>query len=111
MVHAEQLLDEGVLDPLEVAQRQVALVELAVRDALVDDPPDHRPDRRLVARGERANRRLDAVGEHDQGRLTGLRLRAGVSEPPLVDRRGRGRALLRVCSPPYGSAARSRARA
>ena len=38
VVHAEQLLDERLPDLLEVAQREVALVELAVVDALVDDP-------------------------------------------------------------------------
>ena len=35
--------------------------------------------------GQRADRRLDAVGEHDQGRLARLRLRAGVAELALVD--------------------------
>ena len=45
----EQLRHERVLDLLEVAEREVALVELAVGYALVDDPRDHRPDRRLVA--------------------------------------------------------------
>ena len=34
---------------------------------------------------ERADGRLDAVGEHDQGRLARLRLRAGVAERALVD--------------------------
>ena len=37
---------------------------------------------------QRAHRRLDAVGQHDQRRLAGLRLRAGVPEPALVDGRG-----------------------
>ena len=110
MVHAQQLLDERLADPLEVAQRQVALVELAVADPLLDDPRDHRPDGRLVARRQRADGRLDAVGEHDQGGLAGLRLGPGMAEPALVDGRGGLRALGRR-RPPYGAAARSLARA
>ena len=91
VVHAQQLLDERRPDPLQVAQRQVALVELSVGDALLDDPRDHRPDGRLVARRQRADGRLDPVGEHDQRRLAGLRLGADVPEPALVDgRRGLG---------------------
>jgi hypothetical protein len=38
VVHAEQLADERLRMQLQVAQGQVALVELAVVDALVDDP-------------------------------------------------------------------------
>ena len=72
----EQLADERLADQLEVAQRQVAFVELAVGDPLLDDPRDHAPDRGLVARRERADGRLDAIGEHDQRRLARLRLRA-----------------------------------
>ena len=52
---------------------------------------------------ERAHRRLDAVGEHDQRRLAGLRLRAGVAEraahrprrPPSALDRLRGRRTAR----------------
>ena len=89
VVHAEQLADERLADPLEVAQGQVALVELAVGDALLDDPGDHRPDGRLVARRERADRRLDAVGEHDQGRLARSAASARRGGTSLVDRGGR----------------------
>ena len=38
VVHPEELGDEGLADALEVAQRQVALVELAVLEPLLDDP-------------------------------------------------------------------------
>ena len=89
VVHPEELGDECLADPLDVAQGQVALVELAVVQALLDDPADHRPDRRLVARCERSDGRLDAVGEHDQGRLAALRLRSGMAVAPLVDAVGR----------------------
>src|ERR687887_317379 len=50
VIHAEQLADERLADALEVAQGQIALVELAIAQTLLDDPLDHRPDRRLVAR-------------------------------------------------------------
>ena len=111
VVHAQELLHERVPDALEVAQRQVALVELTVADALIDDPRDHRPDRRLVARCQGANGRLDAVGQHDQGGLTGLRLGPRMTEPALVDDLARPSPPGRSASPPYGSAARSLARA
>src|SRR5688500_4015033 len=40
VIHAQQLLYECVPDALEVAQGQVALVELAVAGSLVDDARD-----------------------------------------------------------------------
>src|SRR4029078_10709526 len=93
VIHPEKLGDERVLETFEVWEREVAFVELSVGDALVDDPRDHRPDRRLVARLERSDRRLDAVGENDQGGFSALSLRTSVAEPPLVDGRCRLRAL------------------
>src|SRR4026209_2482932 len=83
VIHPEKLGDERVLDPFEVSEREVAFVELSVGDALVDDPRDHRPDRRLPARLEGSDRRLDAVGEHDQGGFSALWLRTRMAEPPL----------------------------
>ena len=72
VVHAQQLRDERLADPLEVAQRQVALVELAVLEPLVDDA------RSTIARiagssrvAQRPDRRLDAVGQHQDRRLPG----------------------------------------
>ena len=72
---------------------------------------DHRPDRCLVARGERAHRCLDPVGEHDDRRLLGLGLGSGVTEPalrrrhrrPSCHRASRGR---RTVPPPPPSPAR-----
>ena len=52
-----------------------------------DDAIDHRPDLRLVGLLQRANGRLDRVGEHQDGRLARLWLWPGVAEPALVDRR------------------------
>ena len=95
MVHPEELADERLADPLEVAQREVAFVELPIRDAFLDDPRDHRPDRRLVARGQRADGRLDPVGEHEQGRFPRLRLRPRVAELAFVDHDTRSGQLLR----------------
>ena len=63
----------------------------AIRSSMIRR--DHRPDGRLVARRERADRGLDAVGEHDQRGLARLRLRAGVAELALVDG-GRGLGAL-----------------
>src|SRR5678816_684673 len=44
VVHAKEQLAEGVLDPRDVAQGQVALVELALRETIADDALDHRAD-------------------------------------------------------------------
>src|SRR5204862_5904031 len=59
VVHPKELADERLADALDVAQSQVALVELAITDPLLEDATDHRPDGRLVARRERADGRLD----------------------------------------------------
>ncbi len=89
VVHAQELGHERLADPLEVAERQVALVELAVVEALVDDPADHRPDRRLVvaatASGPTPRRRRRASGSRPPS--TGAAARCGGS----VARRARPR--------------------
>ena len=89
MIHPQQLGDERLPDPFDIAQGQVALVELAVIEPLLDDPRDHRPDGHLVARGQGTDRGLHAVGQHDQGRLARLRLGADVAVARLVHRLGR----------------------
>src|SRR3972149_9900019 len=53
VVHAREQLAERVPDAADVAQRQIALVELPVRDALLDDLVDHRPDRLRRLLGQR----------------------------------------------------------
>src|SRR5207249_9391357 len=92
VVHAEQQLAERVLDALDVAEREIAFVELSIGDALVDDAIDHRTDRVGILLAERAYRRLGTVGEHDDPGLLALRTRAGVTVRALV---GRLAALLR----------------
>src|SRR3989304_8035368 len=85
VIHPEELLHEGLADLLEVAQGEVGLVELAVFEALPDDRRDHRPDRGLVALDERAYRRLDAIGEHEDGGLLALRLGADMAVGRRID--------------------------
>src|SRR5438046_10675123 len=84
VVHAEEELAERVLDALDVAEGEVALVELSVGDALVDDAVDHRAYRLGILLGERADRRFGAVGEHHDPSLLAVRTRPGVPERPLV---------------------------
>src|SRR5438477_681146 len=86
VVHPEEQLAERVLCPLDVAEREVALVKLSIRDALVDDAVDHPADRFRVLLRERTDGRLGAVGEHDDPGLFALRLRPGIPEGALVGR-------------------------
>src|SRR6266550_5044372 len=92
VIHAEEELAERVLDALDIAEGEVAFVELSVGDALVDDAVDHRADRLGILLGERANRRFGAVGEHHDAGLLAVRTGTGVAERALV---GRLAALLR----------------
>src|SRR5256886_14507644 len=92
VVHAEEELTERVLDALDVAESQVALVELPVGDALVDDAVDHATDRLGILLGERADRCLGAVGQHHDAGLLAMRARPRVAARALV---GRLAALLR----------------
>src|SRR5512143_113394 len=75
----EDLADRPA-DGVQVAQREVALVQLAVEVDPVDDP-GHGPVH-LLRRGavEAPDRRLGRVGQHDDRRLAGLRLRSRVPE-------------------------------
>ena len=85
VIHPEQLLDEGLLDQIEIAKREVAFVELPIGCPVRHDPGDHAADRGFVAGREGSNGRFDAVGEHDQGGFAGLRLRTGVAVPSSVN--------------------------
>src|SRR5688572_29200722 len=69
VVHAEEELAERVFDPLDVAQREVALVELPFGQPVADDPFHHRAYRLRLLLRERAHRRLGAIREHHDGGL------------------------------------------
>src|SRR5207237_10566619 len=84
VVHAEEELAERFLDPFDVAEREVAFVELTVADALVDDSIDHPADRLGILLAERAHRRLRAVREHHDAGLLALWTRSGIAERALV---------------------------
>src|SRR5438067_3225873 len=92
VVHAEEQLAERVLDPLDVAEGEIAFVELTVADALVDDSIDHRADRLGILLAERSDRRLGAVRQHHDPRFLALRTWSWITERPLI---GRLTALLR----------------
>src|SRR6266851_2016744 len=86
VIHAEKQLAESVLDALDVAEGEVALVQLPVGHALVDHAVDHRADRLGILLAERANRCLGAVGQHDDPGLLTLRTRPGIPVRALVRR-------------------------
>ena len=85
MVEARQGLGELGLDAVELVQRQRALIELAISDARAHQPVDQgaNPLGRGILQG--AGRRFDRVGEHDDRRLPGLRLRTRIGKVPQVD--------------------------
>src|SRR5258705_8019983 len=86
VIHAEQELAERVLDPLDVAEGEIAFVELSVGDALVDHAVDHGADRLGVLLAQRADRCLGPVGEHHDPGLFAVRTWSGVAERALVRR-------------------------
>src|SRR5205807_6573036 len=83
VVHAEEELAERVLDALDVAVCQIALVELTIRDALVDHPIHHRADRVRVLLGERSHQCPGAVGEHHDPGSLAPPPRTGLPDRPL----------------------------
>ena len=85
MVHPEELLHERFLDEIEIAEGQVAFVELAIGHPVRHDPGDHAPDRGFITRREGSDRRLDPVGEHDQRGFPRLRLRSGMAVSANID--------------------------
>src|SRR5690606_21774633 len=80
VVDAAEDGEERLLDPAEVGERDGAAAELAVFGARAEDGVDERfePARRRLV--ERAARRLDGVGQHDDGLLGRGRAGAGVAE-------------------------------
>ena len=111
VVHAQQLRHERLADPLDVAQRQVALVELAVRSR---SSMIRATIARIAASSRDASERTDASTLSASMMIAasrGLRLRAGVAEPALVDRLGRlarpPRSRARRTAPPPSSRARA----
>ena len=77
---------EGVADTVQIALRKRRLVQLSVLDPLLDDllddPLNLAPSRAL----QRADGRLDSVGQHDDGGLLGLRPLALIPVALLGDR-------------------------
>src|SRR3990172_11032249 len=90
------ILDAGVIDAAEgglerladhpeVAEGEVAVVELTLCHALADDTVDKLVDPLEGAVFAGSDDGLDGVGEHDDGGLTALRPRAGVAGLLRVD--------------------------
>src|SRR5690606_5772771 len=79
VVDAGHALGDRVADRRELAQRQVALVELAVGQAPVGPLADQRVDAGGGRLGQRAGRALDGVREHGDRDLLGAGARAGVA--------------------------------
>ena len=73
MHHALEGVPEALGDFLQLAQREVALVELAVEDALLDDVVDELVDPLRRDALEAARGALDGVGEADDGAFAALR--------------------------------------
>ena len=85
VIDGGQRLDQAVFDRAQFAQRQAALVELAVEQPLHGDLVDQALDARGRRLDQRAAGALHGVGQHQHGGLLGLRLGAGIAEGALVD--------------------------
>ncbi len=82
--HVRERVSEIFRDRLDFPHRQVALVQLPVDDAALDDVVDQllEPARRHLLEAPR--RALDRVGQRDDARLPRLRLRPAVTEALLA---------------------------
>src|SRR5216683_5328044 len=85
VVYAGEQRHERLLDTGQIAQGEVAVVELAFFEALADDPLDQVLDSfaRMVAR--RTRRGLGAVREHQDRCLARLRPRPRIGKQRRVD--------------------------
>ena len=85
--HAAERVPEALRDRPEVAESQVAVIELAVSNPLPDDVRDQLLD---LLRGdalEGACGALDGISKADDGGFTGLRFGTSVTEAALADLR------------------------
>ena len=74
MAGTAQNTDEHIADHVEVAQRKVAFIELPVAKPFIDHPPHRILDPAHVGFGNRTDRRLATVCQHDQCCFLGLGL-------------------------------------
>ena len=85
VVDRAQADDRGVFDELEVAEGQVALVELTVEKPLARDLADQGLDPPGVGIGHGPGGGFHGIGEHEDRRLLRPRPWAGIAELDLVD--------------------------
>ena len=85
VVNAGERADEGIFDDREIAEREVALAELAVHQALHDHGVNGGFDSAGSGLIDGAHDRLAPIADHDDGNFTRLRLGAGVAELALGD--------------------------
>ena len=80
MVQRDQALAQALLDDMQLGERQVAFVELAVEKALHEKIVNELAQ--VAGRGgvECPAGALDGIGEHDHADLPALRLRSGIAE-------------------------------
>ena len=88
VVDAYQRLDQALANLGDFPKRESALIELSVAQPFVDQFADQpfEPGRGRVGKG--ATGALDGVGDHQDGRLAGLRLGAGIAVRRFKHRRG-----------------------
>lgn len=83
MHHAEQTFGETGFDAGEFGDGEIAFVELAVGDAVLDDGGDEALNAGGVRLVKAAGRAFDGVGKGDDGGFLELGARAGVAEDVL----------------------------
>ncbi len=87
VVDPDEGFDQAFANFRDFAERQPALVELAIVETLVDEVAAEPLDPRGRRLREGPAGALDGVGHHQDGRFFGLRFRARVAERPFEDRR------------------------
>ena len=92
-------IDHALFDGAEFAERQAAFVELAAVQAVLGHFADQAFDARGRGIDQRAAGAFHGVGQHQHGRLLGLRLGAGIAEAALVDFAAVGIGLLLLGGP------------
>ena len=87
MIQALEHVEERVFDLLNVAQRQIAFIQLSVAQPLIHDAINDLANRLGRGGAFRARRRFDAIGQHEQAGFARLGFGTGIAINLFIRRR------------------------